>query len=194
MQTSRKFVLNRTSLLAWVVALAGVFVSMNLGAQPNNNPVQNVPIEQVVGGREIAGTLTITDLAVPPGGLTPGGALLASGVLRGTVDGRPFRQTFTDVEVIVDQGTGGGVAVQQVALTCPILTLDLGPIFLDVLGLQVDLSAIMLDITAVAGPGNLVGNLLCAVAGLLDPPLLGSFLGQISAILNNILDAINQLL
>ena len=61
-------------------------------------------------------------------------------------------------------------------------------------GLQVDLSAIMLDITAVAGPGNLVGNLLCAVAGLLDPPLLGSFLGQISAILNNILDAINQLL
>jgi len=67
MQTSRKFVLNSTSLLAWVVALAGVFVSMNLGAQPNNNPVQNVPIEQVVGGREIAGTLTITDLAVPPG-------------------------------------------------------------------------------------------------------------------------------
>ena len=27
---------------------------------------------------------------------------------------------------------------------------------------------IVLDITAVPGPGNLLGNLLCAVAGLLD--------------------------
>ncbi len=51
---------------------------------------------------------------------------------------------------------------------CPILTLDVGPIFLDLLGLQVDLSRIELDITAVAGEGNLLGNLLCAVAGLLD--------------------------
>ncbi len=38
----------------------------------------------------------------------------------------------------------------------------------NLLGLQVSLSQIVLDITAVPGPGNLLGNLLCAVAGLLD--------------------------
>jgi hypothetical protein len=51
---------------------------------------------------------------------------------------------------------------------CQILFLDLGPIFLDLLGLEVSLSQVELDVTAVRGPGNLLGNLLCAVAGLLD--------------------------
>jgi hypothetical protein len=32
------------------------------------------------------------------------------------------------------------------------------------------LSRIVLDITAESGAGNLLGNLLCAVAGLLDNP------------------------
>jgi hypothetical protein len=44
------------------------------------------------------------------------------------------------------------------------------PLDLDVLGLQIDLSQIVLDITAEAGAGNLLGNLLCNVAGLLDDP------------------------
>ncbi|MBX0295008.1 hypothetical protein [Haloarcula nitratireducens] len=52
---------------------------------------------------------------------------------------------------------------------CPVLDLELGPLFLDLLGLEVSLSEITLDLTAVAGSGNLLGNLLCAVAGLLDP-------------------------
>jgi hypothetical protein len=70
------------------------------------------------------------------------------------------------------------------ANTCEILHLDLGPIFLDVLGLQVDLSEVVLDITAQAGPGNLLGNLLCAVAGLLDNPTgLANLLNQILAAL-----------
>jgi hypothetical protein len=34
----------------------------------------------------------------------------------------------------------------------------------------VNLSEIVLDITAQAGAGNLLGNLLCSVAGLLDSP------------------------
>jgi len=194
MQSSRQCLLNRTGLLAWFAALAAAFLTINVEAQPNNNPVQNVPVDQVVGGRHVTGTLTITDLAVPPGGLTPGGELLASGVLRGTVDGKQFRQAFTNVSATLEQGGSSGISAQQVALSCSILSLDLGPIFLDVLGLQVDLSEINLDITAVAGPGNLLGNLLCAVTGLLDPSLLGTFLGQISAILENLLDAINQLL
>ncbi len=72
-----------------------------------------------------------------------------------------------------------------------ILFLDLGPIFLDVLGLVVDLSAITLDIHAVPGAGNLLGNLLCAVAGLLDG---GLFTGGLAGLLDRLLAIINNLL
>ena len=72
----------------------------------------------------------------------------------------------------------------QVDQACTILDLDLGPLHLDLLGLVIDLNEVQLDITAVPGAGNLLGNLLCAVAGLLDRdgPLTG-----ISALLNRLL-------
>ena len=55
---------------------------------------------------------------------------------------------------------------------------------LDLLGLVVDLAPIHLDVTAVPGAGNLLGNLLCAVAGLLDPnTFLADFLNQLLGIL-----------
>src|SRR3954447_26327922 len=50
--------------------------------------------------------------------------------------------------------------------TCPILILDLGPLHLDLLGLTVDLAPVHLNISAQSGAGNLLGNLLCAVANL----------------------------
>ena len=71
--------------------------------------------------------------------------------------------------------------VQLIDTTCEILHLDLGPLSLNLLGLQIDLSRIVLDITAQAAPGNLLGNLLCAVAGLLDNP------GGLADLLNQIL-------
>lgn len=43
---------------------------------------------------------------------------------------------------------------------CTILTLDFGPLHLDPLGLVIDLAPINLDVTAVPGAGNLLGNLL----------------------------------
>jgi hypothetical protein len=68
--------------------------------------------------------------------------------------------------------------------TCDILHLELGPLNLDLLGLQIDLSQIVLDITAQSGAGNLLGNLLCSVAGLLDNPSgLAKLLNQILSIL-----------
>lgn len=60
-------------------------------------------------------------------------------------------------------------ATRQKQASCSILNLDIGPINLDLLGLLVDISPISIDITALRGPGNLLGNLLCALAGLLDP-------------------------
>ena len=72
------------------------------------------------------------------------------------------------------------------AATCDVLNLDLGPLDLDLLGLQVSLNEVILKIVAVSGAGNLLGNLLCAVTGLLDGGLPG-LLGEISNILNSIL-------
>jgi hypothetical protein len=50
--------------------------------------------------------------------------------------------------------------------------------------LQVHLDQVVLDITAQSGPGNLLGNLLCAVTHLLDSNASGNAL---SNLLNQIL-------
>jgi hypothetical protein len=61
----------------------------------------------------------------------------------------------------------------------------LGPLDLNLLGLEVHLDTVHLNITAVPGAGNLLGNLLCVVAGLLDP--LGTDLLQFLNLLNQLL-------
>ena len=58
---------------------------------------------------------------------------------------------------------------------------------MNLLGLQVNLSRVVLDITAVPGAGNLLGNLLCSVANLLNnPSALAQLLNQILAILQGL--------
>jgi hypothetical protein len=104
------------------------------------------------------------------------------------------KQTFeAPIDVSTSAAPPGG--------DCPILHLALGPIHLDLLGLVVDTSPICLAVDADAGPGNLLGNLLCAVAGLLDQGIpLGAILDpnngfftpdEIAAILDGITDLIN---
>lgn len=90
------------------------------------------------------------------------GDLVVSGVLNGTA-------TTADgtVTQITDQAFTTTATLDQGG-SCDILFLDLGPLHLDLLGLTVDLSQITLDVNAVPGAGNLLGNLLCAIAGLLD--------------------------
>ena len=100
-----------------------------------------------------------------------------------------FTGTVTDSTGQVTQGTQQLVVpvdLAQSAGSCQILDLVLGPVDLDLLGLQVHLDTVHLNITAQSGPGNLVGNLLCAVAGLLDPGTTG-VLGQIASLLNQLL-------
>ena len=75
---------------------------------------------------------------------------------------------------------------------CPVLDLRLGPLDLNLLGLMVHLDQVHLNVSAQQGSGNLLGNLLCAVAGLLDGPTnpVGALLDQLVALLNQILDAL----
>ena len=91
----------------------------------------------------------------------------------------------------VIEGTGDSATVPVTDLAadgaCQILDLTLGPLHLDLLGLVVDLDTVNLQITAEPGAGNLLGNLLCGVAGLFD----GGLLGQVGQILNRILGLLN---
>lgn len=141
-------------------------------------------------------TVPITGTIAAPGATTPGtltgtftvqrfaqqnGNLVAVGTLVGT---------FTDAATQAARTVVSQVALPvQATGTCPILHLELGPLDLNLLGLKVHLDKVVLDITAQSGPGNLLGNLLCAVANLLNGTGT-SPLSQIVALLNQILAAL----
>ncbi len=65
----------------------------------------------------------------------------------------------------------------------------LGPIDLNLLGLKLHVDRIVINLTAESGPGNLLGNLLCGIADLLNG---GNLLGQLIqlSLLNQILAAL----
>lgn len=105
------------------------------------------------------------------------GELALVGRLTGTLT-----NTLTGVVTQINQLITLPVTIGQA--TCEILDLSLGPLDLDLLGLVVHLDEVNLNITAESGPGNLLGNLLCAVAGLLDG---GGPLSGVIRLLNNIL-------
>jgi hypothetical protein len=135
-----------------------------------------VPITGSGGGATFTGTYTPTSFAMQ------NGQLVALGTVAGTVTnaaGVASGVLKTNVAAAVtNQSTG----------SCTILHLVLGPINLDLLGLQITTNQIVLDITAQSGPGNLLGNLLCAVANLLNSP--GQ---QLISLLNQILNILNGL-
>lgn len=122
------------------------------------------------------GTVTLNRVS------TQAGELVGAGSVTGT-----FTDAVTgDVIPLVD--TFAGAALQITQASCEILDLSLGPLDLDLLGLVVHLDEVNLNITAEPGPGNLLGNLLCAVAGLLDGPSpLSNLLNQLVGLLNQIL-------
>jgi hypothetical protein len=98
--------------------------------------------------------------------------------------------TFTQVLALTAHPTGGA---------CPILNLHLGPIDLNLLGLDVTTSEICLKITAFQN-GGLLGTLLCDVANLLDQGIpLSTILSsltqaQLSELLSGLESLINDAL
>ena len=92
------------------------------------------------------------------------------------VSGLAGAKPFTTLLTMTAQDAG---TAQEPGASCPILNLQLAPINLSLLGLNVDTSAICLDVTAV--PGALLGDLLCAVANLLNGGLAASGLLDLAA-------------
>ena len=145
-------------------------------------------------GRAFAGKLAVTSFGWV--GDKETGHLVASGILNGFVTDASgnkthVRQEFTAAAVLSREASvasldaGAGLVRPVAQASCDVLFLDLGPLSLDLLGLTVDLSQIVLDINAVTGAGNLLGNLLCGLLGILDG--LGT-LANILAVLQSIND------
>ena len=123
------------------------------------------------------------------------GAITAIGTFTGSIDGGApvTTQATSVVQAANGKSLVGGTwapAATAAAGTCSILDLTLGPLHLDLLGLVVDLNQVHLQITAEQGSGNLLGNLLCAVAGLLD----NTSTGGLSGLLQSITNLLNQIL
>jgi hypothetical protein len=119
------------------------------------------------------GTFDLTRVAVQ------NGQLVAIGTLSGTL---------TDLTTGIGQTVTNAPLTLPLSLTgtCAILHLTLGPLDLTLLGLRVHLDQVVLDITAQSGPGNLLGNLLCAVTNLLNPSA-NTPLSQLVQVLNALL-------
>ncbi len=93
---------------------------------------------------------------------------------------------------VVGVRTASGIfefqAPQQVAApSCATLSLVLGPLHLDVLGLVIDLNRVVLNIVGQTG----AGNLLCSLTGILDG---GVLLSRFLSVVNELLAAINAIL
>ena len=150
----------------------------------------DIPITGTLAdGGTFTGTITATKLAVDPltqqlsmTGIVNGTATKATGEVVNVVN-----QTVTTAMSLSHPGQAASLVQPAQATSCGILNLVLGPLHLDLLGLVVDLNQVILNITGATGAGNLLGNLLCALTGLLDLP------GALAAI-TNILGSINGIL
>jgi hypothetical protein len=140
----------------------------------------------------------VTGTFIPLRFVTRSGHLKVRGLVRGVVHhGNGRTSTFAALRTVPVKAINGrnvrGLTAgraEVAARTCGILNLVLAPLDLDLLGLQVHLDRVVLNVVAQSGAGNLLGNLLCAVTGLLDGGL-GGLLGQIRTLLNQILGALN---
>ncbi len=154
---SRKAVVRRGGALALSVIMLGALApraALGATGAPTYTDVTHVPVSGVLAladstTQQVSGFLNIQKFA------NRNGQLVAVGTL--TTQSTSVPQNLT-VEVPVAFGDP----------TCEILQLTLGPLHLDLLGLVVDLNQVNLNITAQGGSGNLLGNLLCAVANLLN--------------------------
>ena len=184
-----------------MAALAVLTVcAVSLGAAGTASAAQQpaeTPLTKKValtGTKGFKGTYTIDRFT------TRNGKLIAVGKLKGTMRkrGATLRVSRKNVRMPASV-TGAGPATSAKASqqplpplpggpSCQVLALNLGPINLNLLGLVVRTNEIQLRIDAVQAPGNLLGNLLCAITGILNPSgVAGTPPNQLAQILNALL-------
>lgn len=163
-------------VLALLVTGAGSAATVAEAAPPTSNANLTVPITGTATNA-LGQTVTFAGQFALQRFTVVNGRLAAVGQLTGTLT-----NTVTGVVQNVSQQITLPIAGTQA--TCQILDLTLGPLDLNLLGLVVHLDQVHLEITAESGPGNLLGNLLCGIAGLLDS---GAGANTLATILNRLL-------
>ena len=132
-----------------------------------------------VNGKTFTGTFKVKRF------ITRNHQTYALGTLSGHLGTRKVPAHSVQLPVSVEKPAGA-----RAAATCQVLDLVINPIDLNLLGLKVHLDRVHLNISAETGPGNLLGNLLCSITGLLDQNPLGS---QLTQLLNVVLAILNQI-
>ena len=162
----------RMAAVALVTACGSIAAAAPGAAASNSSEqfAQATVTARVIGGtsaraserRNLTTRLTITRFE------SRAGQLQAVGTLKFRVSGRSFAKTvrFPAEVRAVAQAT----QIPPTPNACTILNLTLQPIDLNLLGLRIRTSRIDVLIEGVRGPGNLLGNLLCALTGILNPP------------------------
>jgi hypothetical protein len=167
---------------------AGAAVSATTAKTVTSAPASSVgSLTSVVKGtfKNSDGTGTFSGTFTPSKFSVVNGVLKATGVLKGTLTDANGTSLGTVNQTVTDSVNRSAAA--NATTGCQVLNLVLGPLNLNLLGLVVTLNQVTLNITAVPGAGNLLGNLLCAVANLLNP---GGSLTSLSTLLNEILTAL----
>ena len=165
----KRFALTTLLLFTTTILTPALAVAQNQAPAPASRI--SIPVSGAGAGAVFTGTFQLQKFAT-----NAAGQLVANGLLTGVVT------TAAGATSSIVRTVSLPAAVTQA--TCDILHLDLGPLDLNILGLQINLSEIVLDITAQSGAGNLLGNLLCAVANLLNNP------SGLADLLNRILGAL----
>ncbi len=193
------------ALALTIMAALGGFSSAATAAGSERDSASRGTVAKNANGKAISRIIgTASDGSKVTGTFTPLKFVKKDGKqqVKGVVDGVVTRangtkETFSalrtlQVKKINGQSLSGVTSMSAQGLAaCDILHLVLGPLDLDLLGLQVHLDRVVLDIVAATGAGNLLGNLLCAITGLLDGGPLAGLLAQLNDLLGQILDALN---
>ena len=186
--TTRKPVHRIVASVALAATLALLPVTASVAQAQGRSSGIGVPISGTATAADntvqtLSGTFTIQRFARAQGQIVAVGTLV--GTLTSTTPGTSARTFVTQFSMPLQTSGNTATAADVTALaTCDILHLVLGPLDLNLLGLVVHLDQVVLDITAVTGAGNLLGNLLCAITGLLDG---GGALGNVVELLNTLL-------
>jgi hypothetical protein len=139
---------------------------------------KTVPLKATKG---VKGTYTIDRF------VARGDKLYAVGTVKATRAGKSVTKRNVRMPATLTSGARAS-QIPPITGACQILNLSIQPINLNLLGLSVRTSRIDLRIEAVPGAGNLLGNLLCGITGILDPATVGSTpLAQLAQILNALL-------
>jgi len=175
--TTRSMKFRATTLTALLAFCAMMFSTT--GALAATTPATpHLPSAYVQGtdtlGNALSAIFTVQSFA------NQGNQLVAQGVLNGTITSA--LGTVTPVTNLA-----ATLPVSGISATCYILSLTLGPLHLNILGLVIDLNQVVLHITAVPGSGNLLGNLLCGIANLLNGTNFTAILDTLVTDLNIIL-------